>query len=124
MIRLSRQNNDPQGHRCHSDLSNATCLNNSQSIIEATVAGKACVKRVNVHHIVYKSEDLKLCLQQQDNALGFLPINNLSYRSRIYHLPPKSSFLTPNLTLSKFIVWLEIEESIILKRQESCFPQK
>ena len=64
---LSRQNNDPQGHRCHSDLSNATCLNNSQSIIEATVVGKACV-RVNVHHIVDKSEDLKLCLQQQDNA--------------------------------------------------------
>ena len=68
---LSSRNNDPQGHRCHSDLSNATCLNNSQSIVEATLAGKACVKRVNVHHIVDKREDLKLCLQQQDNALGF-----------------------------------------------------
>ena len=28
---------------------NATFLNNSQSIIEVTVAGKACIKRINVH---------------------------------------------------------------------------
>ena len=86
---LSRRNNDLQGHRCHADFSNATCLNNSQSIIEATVAGKACIKRVKVHNIVNKSEDLKLCLQQQDNALGFLPINNLNYRSRNLSLAPK-----------------------------------
>ena len=86
---LSSRNNDLQGHRCHSDLSNATCLNNSHSIVEATLVGKVCVKRVNVHHIVDKSENLKLCLQQQDNAVGFLPINNLSYRGTNLSLAPK-----------------------------------
>ena len=113
-----------KGHRYLGDLSNATCFTNSQSIIEATVAGNGCIKRVNVNNIANKSEDLKLCLQQQNNPLGFLPINNLSYGSRNLSLAPKVIISDPNLTLSKFIDWLEIQDSTYLKGQESYFLRK
>ena len=57
---LSEQNSDlHQGHRCHADLSNATCLMNSQAIIEAIVMSKVCIVNMNVHNIDNKSENIK-----------------------------------------------------------------
>ena len=52
-------------------------LCNTESVIDATKAGKDYVKRVDVNKLDYKCQDLQKCLSQQYNAFGFLPLNNL-----------------------------------------------
>ena len=51
-------------------------LTKSQHIIEFTKMGKNTIKKINVQSITDKCTDLRLCLEQQKNALGFLPIND------------------------------------------------
>ena len=58
------------------DMSNST-----EFLVNSVLQGKAYVKHTNVNNIVDKSQDLKKCIKQQRNAMGFLPINDLD-RSR------------------------------------------
>ena len=41
--------------------------------------GKNTIKKINVQSITDKCTDLRLCLEQQKNALGFLPINDFAF---------------------------------------------
>ena len=69
----------------HSDID----LTKSADIITVTRLGKNHIKKVNVPCITDKCQDLDKCLRQQTNALGFLPINNLTYKSTRLSLEPK-----------------------------------
>ena len=64
-------------------------LTKSQHIIELTKMGKNTIKKINVQSIRDKRTDLRLCLEQQKNALGFLPINDLAHRQTGLSLKPK-----------------------------------
>ena len=46
------------------------------------------VRTLNVRTLNNKSKDLKLCLSQQTNAFGFLPITNLQRLHRGHSLKP------------------------------------
>ena len=52
-------------------------LCNTESVIDATKAGKDYVKRIDINKLDYKCQDLQNCLSQKYNVFGFLRLNNL-----------------------------------------------
>ena len=73
---------------------NAIDYTDTDFIVSSTLHGKSYVKKVNVYKLDKKCEDLTNCLRQQNNAMGFLPINNLN-RTRF------ASSLKPNSIVSE-----------------------
>ena len=88
-VALNRRDSNP----C-SELHSFVDLTNSCDIIAATKLGKDTIKKVNVQAITDKCADLQQCLKQQNNALGFLPINNLVFA---HHRPP----LKPKIVITE-----------------------
>ena len=60
------------------------------AVVKEVLRGKGskAMRKVNVQALKNKSSDLKLCLSQQTNAFGFLPITNLQRLHRGHSLKP------------------------------------